>query len=152
MAETDHRDWSPIPWDGPDGVIVYDGVCIFCSRWVRFVIARDQARRFRFVAIQSPAGRALAGRLGIDPEVPETNAVLVDGRAFFKADAAIEVTRRLPRWGWTPAVRILPRRVRDALYDLVARNRYRLFGRTETCMVPGPAEADRIYGGEPHGG
>ncbi len=73
-----------------DDVILYDGVCIFCSRWVRFVAARDSDARFRFTAIQSPYGTRLARAFGIDPGDPDTNAVIHDGVAYFKSDAALE--------------------------------------------------------------
>ena len=63
------------PWPDDD-VILYDGVCVFCSRWVRFVARRDTGRRFRFTAIQSPYGTRLAQAFGIDPENPDTNAVI----------------------------------------------------------------------------
>ena len=65
-----------------DDVILYDGVCIFCSRWVRFVATRDIARRFRFTAIQSPYGTRLAQALGIDPDDPDTNAVVARRRGL----------------------------------------------------------------------
>ena len=83
-------------------------------------------------------GRALAQRLGIDAEAPQTNAVIVGRRAYFKADSAIEALAHVPRWGWVRVFAILPRPVRDWLYDRIARNRYQLFGRTESCMVPTP--------------
>lgn len=134
--------WSsqPAP-DLPDGLILFDGVCIFCSRWVRFVIDRDPERRFSFVPIQSDAGRALAARFGIDLEAPQTNAVVLDGRIFFKSDAALTVLGRLEATrplGW---LKLVPRAVRDPVYDLIAGNRYALFGRTESCMIP--SEEDR---------
>ena len=74
-----------------DDVILYDGVCIFCSRWVRFVATRDVDRRFRFTAIQSPYGTRLAQAFGIDPDDPDTNAVIHGGVAYFKSDAALTV-------------------------------------------------------------
>jgi predicted DCC family thiol-disulfide oxidoreductase YuxK len=131
--------WEPKAIDGvPDGLVVFDGVCVLCSGWVRFLLERDHANFFRFTPIQSPYGGALAQRLGINPEMPETNAVIIGGRAYFKCDSAIQALVRLPRWRWVRAFSILPRPVRDWLYDRVARNRYQLFGRTESCMVPTP--------------
>jgi predicted DCC family thiol-disulfide oxidoreductase YuxK len=133
------KSWQPqIIENEPDRVVLFDGVCVFCSRWVRFVMARDPEATFRFVAVQEPYGEALAQRLGIDTAFAETNAMIVDGRAYFKSDAAIEVLSRLPHWSWVRVFRAIPRLVRDGLYDMVARNRYRLFGRTETCLVPTP--------------
>ena len=91
------RRWRPVPApDLPDGLILFDGVCLLCSAWVRFVVRRDPAARFRFVAIQDAAGREMAARLGIDATEPETNAVVLGGRAFFKSDAALAVLGRLP--------------------------------------------------------
>ena len=123
------------PWPDDD-VILYDGVCVFCSRWVRFVAARDVARRFRFTAIQSPYGTRLAQAFGIDPDDPDTNAVIHGGGAYFKSDGALMVLGGLPRWGWVRALRLVPKPLRDAVYNLVARNRYRIFGKYEDCFVP----------------
>jgi predicted DCC family thiol-disulfide oxidoreductase YuxK len=131
------KSWRPqIVDDTPERVILFDGVCVLCSRWARFVMARDPEATFRFVAVQEPYGQALAQRLGIDTAFAETNARIVGGRAYFKSDAAIEVLSRLPRWSWVRLFRLVPRLVRDGLYDMVARNRYRLFGRTDTCLLP----------------
>ena len=83
-----------------DDVILFDGVCVFCSRWVRFVAARDTAQRFRFTTIQSPYGTRLAKTFGIDPDDPDTNAVVHGGEVFFKSDAALTVLGHLPGWRW----------------------------------------------------
>ncbi|WP_316191535.1 MULTISPECIES: thiol-disulfide oxidoreductase DCC family protein [unclassified Bradyrhizobium] len=119
-----------------DDVILYDGVCVFCSRWVQFVIARDTARRFRFTPIQSPYGTRLAQAFGIDPQDPDTNAVVHGGKAHLKSDAALTVLSNLPGWGWTRALLAIPKPLRDAVYGVVARNRYHIFGKYESCFVP----------------
>jgi predicted DCC family thiol-disulfide oxidoreductase YuxK len=119
-----------------DDVILYDGVCVFCSRWVRFVAARDKEQRFRFTAIQSAYGTRLAQAFGINPGDPDTNAVVHGGVAYFKSDAALTVLGHLPRWGWVRALRFVPKPLRDAAYNLVARNRYRIFGKYEECFIP----------------
>ena len=127
------------PIDGvPSGLILFDGVCVFCSRWVAFVIARDHAAQFRFLAIQSDGGQTLAARLGINPKDPETNAVVLDGVAYTKSDAALMVLERLPRWRWVSGARLCPKPIRDFVYDRIATNRYRIFGKLDTCMVPTP--------------
>ena len=137
--------WSPQPApDEPDGLILFDGVCVFCSRWVRFVLRLDRERRFRFLPIQSERGRTLAVRHGINPDAPETNAVVSGGRIFFKSDAALVVLGRLPATAPLAALRLAPRALRDPVYDLIARNRYRIFGRTDQCMVPEPADRNRF--------
>jgi predicted DCC family thiol-disulfide oxidoreductase YuxK len=119
-----------------DDVILYDGVCIFCSRWVRFVATRDVERRFRFTAIQSAYGTRLAQAFGIDPGDPDTNAVIHGGGAHFKSDGALTVLSQLPRWRWARSLLSLPKPLRDAIYNLVARNRYRIFGKFDSCFVP----------------
>ena len=119
-----------------DDVILYDGVCVFCSRWVRFVATRDVERRFRFTAIQSPYGTRLAQAFGIDPADPDTNAVIHGGVAYFRSDAALTVLSHLPGWGWVRALRAVPKPLRDSVYGLIARNRYRIFGKYDDCFVP----------------
>ena len=119
-----------------DDMILYDGVCVFCSRWVRFVAARDVKRRFRFTAIQSDYGTKLAQAFGIDPDDPDTNAVVHGGVAYFKSDAALTVLSNLPGWEWVRVLFAVPKPLRDAVYNLVARNRYRIFGKYEECFVP----------------
>jgi len=127
-----------------DDVILYDGVCVFCSRWIRFVNSRDRDRRFRFTAIQSPYGTRLAQVFGIDPADPDTNAVIHGGVAWFKSDAALTVLSNLPAWRWTRVLFAVPKPVRDAVYDLVARNRYRIFGKYDACFVPDAAMKARV--------
>jgi predicted DCC family thiol-disulfide oxidoreductase YuxK len=127
-----------------DDVILYDGVCVFCSRWVRFVIARDQERRFRFTPIQSAYGTRLAQAFGIDPDDPDTNAVVHGGRAHLKSDAALTVLSSLPGWSWTRALFAVPKPLRDAVYSLMARNRYRIFGRYDVCFVPDAELRERV--------
>ena len=131
------------PWPDDD-VILYDGVCVFCSRWVRFVATRDVEQRFRFTAIQSGYGTRLAKAFGIDPGDPDTNAVVHGGAAYFKSDAALTVLGHLPRWGWVRVLRLVPKPLRDAVYNLVARNRYRIFGKYEVCFIPDAALQERV--------
>jgi predicted DCC family thiol-disulfide oxidoreductase YuxK len=117
-------------------VILFDGVCVLCSRWYRFVTTRDRNHRFRFVAIQSAEGRALADRFGIDPVHPETFILLADAQPYLRSDAALRILAELPRWRWTAVFRVIPATLRDALYNVIARNRYRWFGRLDVCMLP----------------
>lgn len=127
-----------------DNVILYDGVCVFCSRWVRFVVTRDAEKIFRFTAIQSPYGQRLAQHVGIDPDDPDTNAVILSGVAYFKSDAALTVLGSLPGWQWASVLKAVPKPLRDAVYNLIARNRYRLFGTYDTCYVGDASFRGRI--------
>ena len=134
---------APRVWPD-DGIILYDGVCVLCSGWVRFVATRDTARRFRFTPIQSPYGRRVAIALGIDPQDPDTNAVILEGKPLRRSDGALAVISHLPGWGWVRVFRFVPRALRDMIYALIARNRYRLFGRHNSCDLGGTVLADRI--------
>lgn len=118
-----------------DNIILYDGICVFCSRWIRFVAKRDASRIFRFTAIQSDYGTRLARAFNIDPGNPDTNAVIHGGVAYFKSDAALMVLAALPGWGWVRLLRGVPKPLRDAVYTLVASNRYRIFGKYEACFL-----------------
>ena len=129
---------------GEKGLVLYDGVCVLCSNWFRFVAERDTQRRFLFTAIQSDRGRALAEKLGIDPDNPDTNAVLLDGEVFLRSDSALAVLAALPHWGWVRVFRLVPKPIRDPIYTLIARNRYRLFGRHARCDFGGAKYADRV--------
>jgi predicted DCC family thiol-disulfide oxidoreductase YuxK len=131
------------PWPDDD-VILYDGVCVFCSRWIRFVAKRDRERRFRFTAIQSGYGTRLARAFDIDPDDPDTNAVIHGRVAYFKSDAALTVLSQLPRWGWVRTLRAVPKPLRDAVYNLIARNRYRIFGKYQVCFLGDAAVRDRV--------
>lgn len=127
-----------------DGIILYDGVCVLCSGWMRFVLRRDRNCLFRFTPIQSEYGGALAGALGIDPENPDTNAVIWKGIAYRRSDAALRVVSLLPGWGWVRAMHIVPRFLRDGIYRLIARTRYRVWGRHVVCDLGGERYAGRV--------
>lgn len=127
-----------------DDVILYDGVCIFCSRWIQFVAKRDITHRFRFTPIQSDYGSRLARHFGIDPADPDTNAVIHGGAAHFKSDAALTVLSLLPGWGWVRALFAVPAPLRNSVYSLIATNRYRIFGKTDACMVPDASMRARV--------
>ena len=126
-------------------VIVFDGVCPLCSANARFILRHDRRRHFRLASMQSEAGAALYRRFGIDPADPET-LILVEGdRALRDSDAVLAIWSGLG-WPWRMAsiARVVPARLRDPLYRWVARNRYRLFGRRQTCWLPRPQDADRF--------
>ena len=123
--------------DGP--LVLYDGTCGLCNRSVQLILRNDRRGRFRFAALQSEAGQALLARHGLPSDRMDTVVLVEDGRAYTRSRAALRIARRMDApWPalWTLAV--VPRAVADFFYDRVARNRYRLFGRTEACMLPPP--------------
>jgi len=90
------------------GLILFDGVCVLCSRGCRFVSRRDKKMHFRYLPMQSPEGRRISASLGIDPSRPNTFAYIADGIASQKSDAAIRILPELPGWRWTSALRVIP--------------------------------------------
>ena len=131
----------PFPDEKP--VIVFDGTCVLCSGWARFVLRHDRKARYRFLAAQSPLGQALYRHFGADAD--ETNMLLEDGTAWFKSEGSIRIAEGLGfPWSLARGLRLLPPRLRDALYGILARNRFRLFGRRESCELPDASVADRF--------
>ena len=129
----------------PYAVVVFDGVCNLCNGFVQFVIPRDPRGRFRFAALQSQAAARLMAEAGATPGESDTVVLIDDGRAFFRSSAALRIARRL-RFPW-PLLYVLvvvPRPIRDWVYDLIARNRYRWFGQRDQCLVPGPGIRERF--------
>lgn len=119
--------------------MVFDGVCNFCSGYVRLVTAMDRDGVIRFTAMQSPYGRSLCVAHGIDPEDPATFLFFDRGRALEATEAMATMLGRLPSpWRWLRFLTVIPRPLRDAVYRWTARNRYRLLGKRTTCMVPQP--------------
>jgi predicted DCC family thiol-disulfide oxidoreductase YuxK len=139
---------SVTPADGP--IILYDGVCGLCHRLNRFVLARDPAGRFRFAALQSAPAREILARHGRDPLDLDTLYLVLghgrpDERLLGKSDAALWILRELGGvWRAAAMLRVLPRWLRDPAYDVVARTRYRLFGRYEACPLPDPRHRARF--------
>lgn len=127
-------------------VVVFDGVCNLCNASIDFLLRHDRRGVFRFASNQSGAGRKLLSERGVDPEnVQSVYLVEADGRVSSKSTAVLRIARELG-WPWRLATvfRVVPRPVRDVVYDLVARSRYRLFGRRQTCRLPKPEERARF--------
>jgi predicted DCC family thiol-disulfide oxidoreductase YuxK len=134
---------SPEPDSG--GVILFDGVCNLCNASVNFIVDHDPRKQFRFAALQSPAGQQFLREHHVST-TELSSLVLIDaGRAFTRSTAALRIARRLrPPWNLLYALIILPRFLRDPLYNLIARHRYRWFGKRNACLVPTPELAARF--------
>ncbi|RWB14695.1 MAG: DUF393 domain-containing protein [Mesorhizobium sp.] len=128
-------------------LIVFDGVCVFCSGFVQLIVKLDREKRFRFATAQSPFGEALFRKHGLATDSYETNLAIIDGAAFTKLDSFIAVMAALG-WPWRAArlLLVLPRPLRDWLYDRVAKNRYALFGRKDSCEIPSAELRQRLIG------
>jgi predicted DCC family thiol-disulfide oxidoreductase YuxK len=127
------------------GIVIFDGYCNFCSRSVLFIIRRDKKAYFSFAASQTPEGQNIIGVYHLG-EMAEHSIVLIDdGNVYRKSTAALRIARQLDKgWPLFYVCMILPRSFRDYIYDLVARSRYRLFGKSHHCFVPEPAIRERF--------
>lgn len=127
-------------------IVVFDGVCVLCSHWVSFVLRHDRHRLYKFAAMQTSTGRELLIEHGLDPEDPRSFLLLDHGRSYTDTDAIVRVLRSFGgRWKIVSALlAVVPRFIRDPLYRWTARNRYRLFGRHNVCIVPSAQSSDRF--------
>lgn len=124
-------------------LILFDGVCNLCNASVQWIIRRDTRDVFRFAALQSEAGKRALSSAKADAQLAanlSSMVVIDDGHVLTKSDAAIAIASRLGvPWRWARVGTLIPRFARDWVYGVVARNRYRLFGKQESCMMPTPA-------------
>jgi predicted DCC family thiol-disulfide oxidoreductase YuxK len=126
-------------------VILFDGVCNLCNQSVQFIIRHDRRAQFHFAALQSAFGIAQLLHFGIAPGMLNSVIVIRHGKAYQKSTAALEIAKDLS--GLWPALyifKIVPRFIRDGVYDLIAKNRYKLFGRRDECMIPTPELKSRF--------
>ncbi len=129
-------------------VILFDGVCNLCNSTVRWVIERDKEGRFDFASLQSDVARRELGKV-MDPKeidaLPDSIVLLDSDGVHVRSAAALRILRGLGSWFLLLRLGVvLPGPIRDAIYDMVARNRYRWFGRRDTCMIPTPDIAARF--------
>lgn len=126
-------------------VIVFDGVCALCNRWVRFLLRFDRKGRYRFAAMQGQQGSAMLRAHGLDPQDPMSFLLLDAQGTWTDTDAILRVLAGLGGgWRLSGVLKVLPRGLRDAAYRALARNRYRWFGRNDACHLPAPEQAARF--------
>ncbi|MFJ6208235.1 thiol-disulfide oxidoreductase DCC family protein [Lysinibacillus sp. NPDC092081] len=126
------------------GIILFDGVCNFCDSSVQFIIKYDQAAYFQFAAIQSDAGQALLAQYEV-PENIDSVMLIEHGKVYFESTAALKICRRLDSvWPVYYIFIMIPPSIRNKMYRLFAKNRYRLFGRKEMCLLPTPSQLKRF--------
>jgi predicted DCC family thiol-disulfide oxidoreductase YuxK len=126
-------------------VILFDGVCNFCNGAINFVLKQDKKGIFRFAPLQSEAGRRLLQQYHLPTDEFESFVLIDDGKVYTKSSAALRVMNKLP-WYWKEAqiFRVIPTIFRDAIYDFIARNRYKWFGKKDQCMLPTPEMRSRF--------
>jgi predicted DCC family thiol-disulfide oxidoreductase YuxK len=130
-------------------IVVYDGVCVLCCAGLRWILRHDKKSRWRFVAMQSQRGARALTDAGISALAPTSFVVLYGGECYIESDACLVIARDIGGIYATLAAVcwLLPKAIRDAAYLLVARNRYRWFGRRQSCYVPTANESHRYLSG-----
>jgi predicted DCC family thiol-disulfide oxidoreductase YuxK len=121
----------------PAKIILFDGVCNFCNWSVQFVMKRDSARQFYFASLQSDTGQALLERYGLKDAGIDSVVLIDTDKAYIKSRAALRIARGLDGWVKLLSIfRLVPTFLSDIVYDFVAANRYRWFGKRQHCMIP----------------
>jgi predicted DCC family thiol-disulfide oxidoreductase YuxK len=119
-------------------VILFDGVCNFCDASVQFILDRDDKEMFRFASLQSEAGQELLKKYNV-PDGVDSMILIEDGKVYYKSAAALRISRHLKgAWKLLYALIIVPAPIRNLVYDLIAKNRFKWFGKKDSCMLPPP--------------
>ena len=121
--------------NGP--IILFDGICNFCNASINFIIQQDKKKIFRFAALQSERGQKLLEHYHLPKEGFDSFVLIDEDKVYKKSAAGLQVYSKLPwYWKWTQAFWIMPQFLRDGIYNFIARNRYKWFGKKEACMTP----------------
>lgn len=121
-------------------LILFDGICNLCNKTVDFIISHDQKKQFRFVALQSDAGKKVIEKYAISPET-DSVILILNNEIFFESEAAMEIARFLSfPWKSVLFFKVIPKNWRDKIYRWIAKNRYRWFGKKNSCRIPTPKE------------
>lgn len=124
-------------------IVLFDGVCNFCNESVNFIIERDRENYFKFAPLQSETGKKLLREY--DLQNTDTIVLIENGMAYTRSTAALRIARRLSgAWSWLYGFIVVPPVVRDFFYKLFSKNRYRLFGKKDACMMPMPEIRERF--------
>ncbi len=126
-------------------VVLFDGICNFCNGMINFIIRQDRNKILHYTPLQSAAGKKLLDRFMLS-DIQTDSFILIDGDKLYKySTAALRLYNKLPwYWKWTQIGWIFPRFIRDGVYNFIARNRYKWFGKREQCMIPSPEIRERF--------
>jgi predicted DCC family thiol-disulfide oxidoreductase YuxK len=126
-------------------IILFDGVCNFCNRTVNVIIEHDKDAKFQFAASQSTAGIDILQKFNLNQTSTASVILIVNEKIYTKTDAVIQIAKQLSGWPrLLMGLKIMPKFLRDFGYDLIAKNRYRLFGKRATCRMPVASERNRF--------
>lgn len=130
----------------PHPVIIFDGICNLCCAWVQFLIWRDKKKRFRFSTLQSAYAKYSLESLGLETEKLETIVYIKGKQHFVESNAVLEIVKDLGGIWWIVGVfRLIPKFIRDHTYRFIAKSRYKVFGKRDSCLVPTPDLQKRFY-------
>ena len=133
----DSQDSIKIPRDKP--ILLFDGVCNLCNGLVQFIIERDPNAQFRFTALQSETGQFLLKEAGLSTSALNTVVMYDDGKFYTHSDVPLQIACHLGKlWRFFYIFKYLPKGIRDRIYDWIAANRYKWFGKQDACMMPTP--------------
>jgi predicted DCC family thiol-disulfide oxidoreductase YuxK len=127
-----------------NNIVLFDGECNFCNNSVQFIIKRDRKAQFKFASIQSDVGEEIVRTFNVPANI--NSLILVEGnKCYFKSSAALRICKNLKGvWKLFYCLLIIPKSVRDYFYDIIAKNRYKWFGKKDRCMVPSPEIQNRF--------
>ena len=126
-------------------IILFDGVCNFCNASINFIIDHDPEKRFKFAPLQSDLGQSVLKQFNKNTKDFDSVILLKDNQLYQKSEAALEIVKHLSgAWKYLSIFSILPTFFLDFFYDIIAKNRYRIFGKTETCRIPTPELRERF--------
>lgn len=135
----------PLKDTNETNILLFDGVCNLCSKTVRFIIKRDPKAKFRFASMQSRSGQLLLTQLGLPLDNFNSLVYISDSQFYLKSTAVLKVLHKLNGgWKFLYCLNILPRFFRDMVYNFIAKKRYSIFGKSETCWVPAQEYLDRF--------
>ena len=128
----------PAPFlQSSETAVLFDGTCKLCNCWPRFIIHSDKAHRIQLAAVQSPEGQELLRWAGLPQDKFNTIVLISNNKVYIRSEAMLEILCRLNApWRWLTAARVVPAAIRDWMYDKIAVNRYRLFGRYDSAHLP----------------
>jgi predicted DCC family thiol-disulfide oxidoreductase YuxK len=125
-------------------IVLFDGICNLCNGAVQFILKRDKNSRFRFASLQSEFGQEIMRKFALDPSRLHSILLLENGKMYQRSEAAIMIASALRGWSFMRIFRIIPKFLCDAVYNVIARHRYRVFGKREECMIPAPEWKSRF--------
>ena len=129
----------------PNRLVLFDGVCNFCNFWIQFALKRDKKGKLTFGSLQGEAAQRVLPQYNIDPTILTSVIFIEDGIAYRESTAALKVCRHLDGgWKLLYALIIIPAFLRDGIYKWIGKNRYKWFGKQESCMLPTPQQRSRF--------